>query len=161
MAEVDGVIKRTLNEDELYDIAEAFRLAILDAKYDGRFHYRDRMSNFPGGCCDDASDLFAYYLLEKYNIHTEQGNGIYSDDDPEHTTNHAWLIVNAESYIDITATQFMFCGAFTKDVYVGKSFYFYEELDDVKICDNYDIAQDERLWNDYKIIISYLTEVVC
>lgn len=110
------MIKRTLNEDEIYNITEAFRLAILDAKYDRRFQYRDRMSNFPRGCCDDASDLLAYYLLEKYNIHTEQGNGVYRDDNPEHTTNHAWLIVNGESYIDITATQFMFCGAFKKDI---------------------------------------------
>ena len=76
------------------------------------FNIENRMSNFPRGCCDDASDLLAYYLLEKYNIHTEQGNGVYCDDNPEHTTNHAWLIVNGESYIDITATQFMFCGAF-------------------------------------------------
>lgn len=150
--------RRTSNEDELYNIAEAFRLAILDAKYDRKFQYRDRISNFPGGCCDDASDLLAYYLFEKYNIYTEQVNGVYRDDTPEHTTNHTWLVVNGEIFIDITATQFMFCGAFTKDVYVGKSFYFYEELDDVKVYSNYDITQDERLWNDYQIIISYLLE---
>ena len=66
------VINRSLNEDEIYNITEAFRMAILDAKYDRRFQYRDRMSNFPGGCCDDASDLLAYYLLEKYNIHTNK-----------------------------------------------------------------------------------------
>lgn len=53
------VINRSLNEDEIYNITEAFRMAILDAKYDRRFQYRDRMSNFPGGCCDDASDLLA------------------------------------------------------------------------------------------------------
>ena len=152
------VINRTLNEDEIYNITEAFRMAILDAKYDRRFQYRDRMSNFPRGCCDDASDLLAYYLLEKYNIHTEQGNGVYRDDNPEHTTNHAWLIVNGESYIDITATQFMFCGAFKKDIYVGKSFYFYEELEDVKIYRNCDITRDKRLWKDYQIIMEYLPD---
>ena len=54
------MINRSLNEDEIYNITEAFRMAILDAKYDRRFQYRDRMSNFPGGCCDDASDLLAY-----------------------------------------------------------------------------------------------------
>ena len=150
--------RTTLNEDELYNIADAFRLAILDAKYDRRFQSRDRMCNFPGGCCDDASDLLAYYLFEKYNIYTEQGNGVYRDDTPEHTTNHAWLVVSGEIFIDITATQFMFCGAFTRDVYVGKSFYFYEELDDVKAYSNYDITQDERLWNDYQIIKEYLPD---
>ncbi len=86
------------------------------------------MSNFLGRCRDDASDLFPYYLLEKYNIYTEQGNGVYRDDNSAHTTNYTWLIVNREIFIDITATQFMFCGAFTTDVYVGKSFYFYEDL---------------------------------
>lgn len=139
------MIKRTLSEKEIYNIAEVFRLAILDAKYDRRFQYRDRMSNFPRGCCDDASDLFAYYLLEKYNIQTEQGNGGYRDDNSEHTTNHTWLIVNREIFVDITATQFLFCGAFTTDVYVGKSFYFYEDLEDVRIYRNCDITQDERL----------------
>ena len=136
------MINRSLNEDEIYNITEAFRMAILDAKYDRRFQYRDRMSNFPGGCCDDASDLLAYYLLEKYNIHTEQGNGVYRDDNPEH----------------ITATQFMFCGAFKKDIYVGKSFYFYEELEDVKIYRNCDITRDKRLWKDYQIIMEYLPD---
>ena len=92
---------------------------------------------------------------EKYNIQTEQGNGVYRDDNLEHTTNHTWLIVNREIFVDITATQFLFCGAFTTDVYVGKSFYFYEDLEDVRIYRNFDITQDERLWNDYQIIISY------
>ena len=150
--------RKILSEDELYNITEAFRSAILEAKYDRRFHYRDRMSRFPGGCCDDASDLLAYYLFEKYNIYTEQGNGVYRDATPEHTTNHTWLVVNGEIFIDITATQFMFGGAFTKDVYVGKSFYFYEELDGVKAYRNYDITQDERLWNDYQIIMEYLPD---
>ena len=69
-----------------------------------------------------------------------------------------WLIVNGESYIDITATQFMFCGAFKKDIYVGKSFYFYEELEDVKIYRNCDITRDKRLWKDYQIIMEYLPD---
>lgn len=51
------VIKRILSEDEIYNITEAFRLV-------------------SGGCVDDANGLLAYYLLEKYNIHTKQGNGV-------------------------------------------------------------------------------------
>jgi len=31
------VIKRTLNEKEMYNIAEGFCLVMLDAKYDRRF----------------------------------------------------------------------------------------------------------------------------
>lgn len=150
--------KIEINEDEIYNIAEQFRLAILNAKFDRRFHHRDRMSNFPSGCCDDASDLFAYYLMENYNLYTEQGNGTYRDENPYNTTNHAWLVLNRKIIIDITATQFMFCGAFSKDIYVGKSFSFYNNLEKVKICENYDITQSERLWNDYKIIMSYMPE---
>ena len=150
--------KRAMKEDEIYNIAEAFCQAIYDAKHDGRFQYKDRMRNFPGGCCDDASDLFGYYLLEKYDIQTEQGNGFYSDDDPRNDTNHAWLILNRDLFIDITATQFKFCGAFNKDIYVGRSFYFYEELERVQIFENCDITQDERLWNDYQIIMEYLPD---
>lgn len=55
--------------------------------------------------------------------------------------------MNREIFIDITPTQFMFCGAFTMDVYVGKSLYFYEDLENVKIYRNCDITQDERLPN--------------
>lgn len=152
------MIKKKMDENEIYNIAEKFRLAILDAKFDRRFHYRDRMSNFPRGCCDDASDLFAYYLMEKYNLYTKQGNGTYCDKNPYNSTNHAWLVLDRKIIIDITATQFMFCGAFSKDIYVGKSFSFYKNLDRVKIVKNYDITQSERLWNDYKIIMSYMSE---
>jgi len=150
------VSKKKINEDEIYNIAEQFRLAILNAKFDRRFHYRDRMSNFPSGCCDDASDLFAYYLMDKYNLYTEQGNGTYRDKNPYNTTNHAWLVLNSKIIIDLTATQFIFCGAFSKDIYVGKSFSFYKNLERVKICENYDITQSERLWNDYQIIMNYM-----
>ena len=108
------MIKKKINEDKIYNIAEKFRLAILNAKSDGRFHYKDRMSNFPSG--------------------------------------------NRKIIIDITATQFMFCGEFSKDIYVGKSFSFCKNLDRVKICENYDITQSERLWNDYQIIMSYLSK---
>ena len=59
--------KVLLDKKEIYKITNNFRLAILDAKEDRRFYFRDRMSNFPSGCCDDASDLLAYFLLESFN----------------------------------------------------------------------------------------------
>ena len=152
------MIKKKMNVEEIYNVTEKFRLAILDAKFDRRFHYRDRMSNFPSGCCDDASDLLAYYLMEKYNLYTEQGTGTYRDNNPYNKTNHAWLVLNRKIIIDITATQFMFCGAFSKDIYVGKNFSFYQNLDGVKIVENYDITKSSRLRNDYQIIRSYMSE---
>lgn len=151
------MIKKKMNVEEIYNITEKFHLAILDAKFDRRFHYRDRMSNFPSGCCDDASDLLAYYLIKKYNLYTEQGNGTYRDENPYNNTNHAWLVLDRKIIIDITAAQFRFCGAFSKDIYVGKSFSFYQNLDRVKIVKNYGITQSERLWNDYQIIMNYMS----
>ena len=151
------MIKRKMNVEEIYNVTEKFRLAILDAKFDRRFHYRDRMSNFPSGCCDDASDLLAYYLMEKYNLYTEQGNGTYRDKNPYNNTNHAWLVLNRKIIIDITAAQFRFCGAFSKDIYVGKSFSFYQNLDGVKLVRNYDITKSERLWTDYQVIMSCMS----
>ena len=45
-----------------YKIAKAFRAAIISARNDREFNYRDRMSNFPRGCCDDSCDLLTHLL---------------------------------------------------------------------------------------------------
>ena len=87
------MVKAKLSGNDIYNIAESFRKAIIEAKYNREFSSRDRMSNFPGGCCDDSYDLLAYYLHERYNIHTEQVNGVYRDNNPYNTTNHAWLLM--------------------------------------------------------------------
>ena len=51
-------------ENELYQIAFHFREAIVAAKTNGDFDFRDRMHRFPGGCCDDSCDLLGFYLWE-------------------------------------------------------------------------------------------------
>jgi len=63
-----------MDDKDLFSEAFAFRTAIMKAKRDGAFDYRDRMHNFPHGCCDDSCDLFADYLLSVHGIHTKQGN---------------------------------------------------------------------------------------
>ena len=148
-----------MNSKNIYKIAVAFRAAIVSAKYDRRFHYRDRMSNFPGGCCDDSWDLLAYYLYTTYKIRTRQGVGTYRDNDPNNTTGHAWLIMDDNSIIDITGDQFRYCAGYTDEVYVGTETLFYKKLERKQIQDNYDITQDFRLWNDYQIIMSYLAQM--
>ena len=80
-----------MGENELYQIAFHFREAIVAAKTNGEFNFRDRMHRFPGGCCDDTCDLLGFYLWEKYRIHTSQRNGYYEAE----MTNHAWLITDA------------------------------------------------------------------
>lgn len=141
---------------DIYRIAEQFRCAIVRAKRNGEFEFRDRMHNFPGGCCDDACDLLGYYLQCEYGVASCQGNGIYCDEDADNTTNHAWLIVDDKIIVDITGSQFKYCAGFCEDVYVGDETTFYKNLDWKQTYANCDITQDERLWKDYKIIIKYL-----
>ena len=148
-----------MNSKDIYKIAVAFRAAIVSAKYDRRFHYRDRMSNFPGGCCDDSCDLLAYYLYTTYKIRTRQGVGTYRDNDPNNTTGHAWLIMDDNTIIDITGDQFRYCAGYTDEVYVGTETLFYKKLERKQIQDNYDITENSRLWNDYQIIMSYLARM--
>lgn len=147
-----------MRKREIYDIAVSFRSAITAAKNNREFSHKDRMSNFPNGCCDDSCDLLAYYLYAKYRIHTKQGNGVYSDNNFYNKTNHAWLIMDDNTIIDITGDQFKFCAVYTEKVYVGKNNPFYKRLSRKQIMENYDITQDSRLWNDYQIILGYMAE---
>lgn len=142
---------------DVFSIAHHFRTAILAAKTNNEFHYRDRMYNFPGGCCDDSCDLLAYYLNATHSIQTMQGNGTYRDSDPNNTTNHAWLIMEDNIIIDITIDQFAFVSTeYSEGVYVGKENSFYRHLERKQIDRNYDITHDDRLWKDYNIIVSYI-----
>ena len=45
-------------------LATQFRDAIEAAWDAGEFERKDRLSGFPRGCCDDASDLLAQFLLD-------------------------------------------------------------------------------------------------
>lgn len=69
-------------------MAADFRSAILKAKLNNEFELRARMMNFPNGCYYDSCNFLVYYLYEKYQIHSKQGNGVYLDNDPNNTTNH-------------------------------------------------------------------------
>jgi len=144
------------NQDILYNIAVTFRAAILEAKYNREFDSRDRMGNFPDGCCDDSCDLLSHYLYTIYDIDTKQGNGIYRDNDPNNTTNHTWLAMDDGTIIDITVDQFEFFSRLGEEVYVGKENPFYKHLEDHRIYENYNIMQSVRLRNDYQIIMSYI-----
>lgn len=143
-----------MRNQDIYNIVISFREAILEAKYNRKFDRSDRMSNFPVGCFDDSCDLLAYYLYTAYEINTKQGNGRYCDNNPKNTTNHTWLVMDDGTIIDITINQFVFFSKYAEGVYVGKEIFFYKHLEGKLINENYDIMQDARLWNDYKIIMS-------
>ncbi len=66
------------------------------------------------------------------------------------------LIMDDNTIIDITGDQFKYCAGYTKEVYGGKENSFYKRLADKRSYENYDITQNDRLWNDYKVILSYI-----
>ena len=150
------MIKKIYDIAELREVVTAFRDAIVTACKNGEFSRKDRMSNFPGGCCDDSCDLLSYYLLKEFGIHTMQGNGLYDDGIFEHRTNHAWLVMDGGIVIDITGTQFKYCAGFSEEVYIDHENSFYKNLERKILLDNYDIGQSERLWKDYLIIKRYI-----
>lgn len=132
-----------MGENELCLIAFHFREAIVAAKTNGEFDFRDRMHRFPGGCCDDTCDLLGFYLWEKYRIHTsQQRNGYYEAE----MTNHAWLITDEHVIIDITGNQFH--GTWSP-VYVGMETGNYEKLSGIITQDNFDIREQLRLWTTF------------
>ena len=144
-----------LEIQELFSIIVPFRKAIVNALLNREFSRKDRMSNFPYGCCDDYCDLLAYYLYDRFQINTNQINGVYRDSIPEEITNHAWMLLD-DIIIDITADRFSSLIENDNGVYVGVESEFYQLLEDKQTLLNYDIREDQRLWNDYQIILKYL-----
>lgn len=144
-----------LEIQELFSIIVPFRKAIVNALLNREFSRKDRMSNFPYGCCDDSCDLLGYYLYDQFQINTKQINGVYRDSIPEEITNHTWLLLD-DIIIDITADQFSSLIENNNGVYVGVENEFYQQLEDKQTLLNYDIRENQRLWNDYQIILQYL-----
>lgn len=136
-------------------IASKFRNAIEGAKFDGELENSINFKNFPHGCCDDTCDLLSYYLLT-FGYHTLQVIGTYRDDIPENTTNHAWLCIDENIIIDITGDQFEECAGFKESVYVGPINDFYLNLDSIRILNNYNIQESQRLMDLYNIIVKYM-----
>ena len=133
----------------MQELTVQFYQAIIKAK--PFFLKRDRMSNFPNGCCDDASDLFGYYLLQNFDISSMQCNGRYEDENPENTTNHVWLQVDG-IIVDLTYGQFHPGSA----VYVGNENNFYQSLKDKIHQENCNIEGVPRLLADYHKILQYI-----
>ena len=147
--------KKHLGIQEISSIIVPFRKAIVNALLNREFSRKDRMSNFPYGCCDDSCDLLAYYLYDRFQINTNQINVVYRDSIPEGITSHAWLLLD-DIIIDITADQFSSLIENDNGVYVGVENEFYQQLEDKQTLLNYDISENQRLWNDYQIILQYL-----
>ncbi len=132
-------------------VAIAFRKAIDCIMENREFDYKDRMSNFPKCSCDDTCDILGYYL-DCHGIKSRQLIKIYKPDDKELKCYHAVLLLDDDTIIDLTGDQFLG----RPPVFVGKQDRFYEDMDYFEICENYNIEQDLRLWDNYKKILRYL-----
>jgi len=149
-------IKRLVNQ---------FRNAIDVARDVGEFDNDFSFYKFPRGCCGDASDLLAQFLLEN-GIKTYYVCGTYRDGSFENFQSHAWLLTDNQTIIDITGDQFRDNQDFLnydKSVYVGAKDDFHRlfEFEDRDVHEN--IGLDAlsnmcqlRLSGLYEKIIKYI-----
>lgn len=99
------------------------------------------IKTFHCGCCGDASDLLAQFLLEN-GIKTYYVCGTYRDGPFENFQSHAWLLADDKQIIiDITGDQFRDNADFSnynKSVYVGPEDNFHKlfEVEDRDVHEN-------------------------
>lgn len=150
----------------LFELADRFRKAIIEAKYNRDFASDLRMYRFPNGCCDDAADLFAHYLYVEYNIVSIRVDGSYDDvNDFENNCNHSWLEIG-DTIVDLTGSQDIFkynplflC--YSEDVYVGpmddfhKLFRIYRRKKSYGI-DSLGKHSHNRMYKLYNTIMNYM-----
>lgn len=141
--------------NELYSIVNKFYNSIIEVKFSGLFERKDRMSNFPIGCCDDACDLLWYYLKKNHDFRVERYNGFYDDGVLENKFNHEWLVVDG-FVIDITFKQLNWIIRSYDDIYIGDGAIYNDIFDNIVLKKYHDIRNDERLWNDYNKILVVL-----
>lgn len=121
-------------------LSNQFRRAIQLAMDEGEFSSDIAFRRFPHGCCGDASDLLAQYLLDN-GIITYYVYGVYSNGITDSMQSHAWLITEGHTIIDITGDQFKDDPEFMKyseEVYIGSvdKFHHLFEVDEGDIHKN-------------------------
>lgn len=148
---------------QLFDIAVSFRRAIVDARDERAFSFRDRMSRFPNGCCDDTADLFAHFLYHKYGIVSTRIDGTHYDDNPDNNCSHSWQEIDG-LIIDLTGSQFRYDTVYInydKDVYIGPMDAFHKLFEKTNIKQYKgieDLNSDcwDRMFKLYDTIICFL-----
>lgn len=126
--------------DLIYNSAVAFRHAIEEVKKSGEFWKsrtatKDRMEYFPFGCCDDATDLFAFYLLDEFGIESEQENGTFFANIRSEEVNHVWLsFFETDIIVDLTYDQFKEYHQENRKIYVGPKSEFHSQANEIRKC---------------------------
>lgn len=163
-------IKRILKAEEktmseIERLVNQFRDAIDMARDSGDFDKDISFYKFPRGCCGDASDLLAQFLLEN-GIRTYYVCGMYSFGPRENAQSHAWLLTDNHTIIDITGDQFKCNPVFlnyNNPVYVGAEDDFHRlfEVEDRDVHENKGLKNlgsmcQPRLFELYRKIIKYI-----
>lgn len=115
-----------MDYESLLNLAKKFRNAIDLAQYE--IPCGDRMRNFPKGCCDDAADLFAFFLYERYGVLSTIVDGKYIGRNPEDDDWHTWLEVNGY-IVDLVAEYYHL---FYNDIFVGTTDEFHRRYETKK-----------------------------
>lgn len=150
---------------DLKRLVKQFRDAIDVAWDAGEFDNDNPFYNFPQGCCGDACDLLAQFLLEN-GIRTHYVCGTFYEGTFENHQSHAWLLAENQLVLDITGDQFRDNSLllnYDKPVYVGNvdDFHRLFEVEDRDVHENYglddlgDVCQP-RLTALYKKIVKYI-----
>jgi hypothetical protein len=142
-------------------LATQFRNAIEAAIDAGELHDEQLLRDFPCRSCGIASDLLAAYFLEN-GIRTWYVDAAHRKGSFMNTQNHAWLITDDGTIVDITGDQFKHFPKFmnyNESVYIGKTDTFhrlfqYDErnVSEVKSLESLS-PKNQRA---YQTIISYL-----
>lgn len=89
-----------MTDNEIFQLAEKFRNAILRANANGEFFRDGFIERFPGGNCGIVCDLLGRYLLEYANVRSWCTFGKIESE------SHVWLTLENESIVDITGDQY-------------------------------------------------------
>lgn len=130
---------------DIRELASQFRMAIDLAKENGEFDGDFSFKTFPKGCCGDASDLLAQFLLEN-GIKTYYVCGKYYGKSYEDWCSHAWLMTGENVIIDITGDQFKQEPKFYNNnakTYVGMGNEFYKLFE----VESRDIHEDKGIYS--------------
>ncbi|MBD8923051.1 hypothetical protein EGR52_06465, partial [bacterium] len=89
-----------MTDNEIFQLAEKFRSAILRANANGEFFRDGFIELFPRGNCGIVCDLLGRYFGEYANIRSWYTSGETKSEC------HVWLTLENRSIVDITGDQY-------------------------------------------------------
>lgn len=144
-----------------------FRNTIETARDAGEFDDDFLFIRFPHGCCGDACELLAQFLLD-HGISSYYICGTYYVDEFENIQTHAWLLVDNKTIIDITGDQFKnnrYLLNYNKSIHVGLEDDFHRlfEIHENQVRKNLGIDNlghncQPRLFKLYRTILEFIDE---